>query len=64
MLTVPEAATAMGMSERTLWELIRKRAIDSVAVPGPRGRGSRHMRFIEQATIDAFIKAHRIEAAS
>lgn len=64
LYTVPDAAQVMGISETTLWTLIRTRQIDSIAIPSAGGRGKRSMRRIERAVIDAFIAKHRQAAAT
>lgn len=64
LYTVPDAAGLMGISEATLWTLIRNREIDSIAIPSAAGRGKRSMRRIERAVIDAFIAKHRQEATA
>ena len=55
MLAVPDAAQAMGVSESTVWRLIRQREIATIEVTLSR----RPLRFIEPAEIDAFIKRNR-----
>lgn len=64
LYTVPDAAKAMGISQRTLEGLIAQHRIASVLIPSSRGRGKRNMRRIEAAVIDAFITAHRQEATT
>lgn len=64
LYTVPDAAKAMGISQRTLEGLIAQRRIASVLIPSSRGRGKRNMRRIERAVIDAFIAKHRQPAAT
>jgi predicted DNA-binding transcriptional regulator AlpA len=63
--TVPEAAELLGISESSMWVLIRNREIDTVEIPSAKAKGStRKMRRVEQTAIDTFIKAHRAPATS
>ena len=62
LLTIAEAAPAMGISETTLWRLIRHHEITTVEIPSARGRGTRAMRRIETTEVDAFIKRNRVPA--
>jgi predicted DNA-binding transcriptional regulator AlpA len=64
LYTVPGAAAAMGISERTLWEYIRQGLIATVPLPPATGRGKRNMRQVEAAEIDRFIAAHRQPATT
>jgi predicted DNA-binding transcriptional regulator AlpA len=61
--TVPETAEILGVSQTTMWVLIRGNRIATIKIPSPSGRGRRHLIRIEQSAIDAFIKANRQPAA-
>ncbi len=50
-LTVPEAAAALKLSERTVWELIRTEELESFKM---RGR-----RFVPVEAIERFLEAER-----
>ena len=56
--TVPEAAVLLGLSESTVWLLIRQRKITSIGIPSPWGKAQRKMRKIRQSEIDRFLKRH------
>jgi excisionase family DNA binding protein len=62
--TVRQAAELLGISEMSVWDLIRGGKLASVQIPSARGHGQRTMRRIEQSEIDAFIKRHRQPATS
>ena len=62
LLTVPEAAPLMGVSVSTLWLMVSKRQIDSIAIPAAKGSGQRPMRRISRAAIDAWIETHTVAA--
>ncbi len=59
--TVEQAAALLGISESSLWVLIRNHEIATVEIPSAKG-SIRKMRRIEQAAIDAFIAQHRAAA--
>ena len=61
---VNETATLLGVSETTVWVLIRSGQLASVKVPGSTGRGKRSMRKVERAEISAFIKRNRVTATA
>jgi excisionase family DNA binding protein len=54
LLTVPEAATQLGLSARTVWDWLAQRRIESVKL----GRAVR----IRQAVIDRLIEASTVPA--
>jgi predicted DNA-binding transcriptional regulator AlpA len=62
LLTVPEAAKLLGLSESSLWTLIRTRKIATIAIPSARGT-QRAMRRIEWAEISAFIERNRVASS-
>ena len=64
MHTVAEAAGLLGISESSMWVLIRNREIETVEIPSAKGANARKMRRISQAAINAFIKQHRVPASS
>jgi excisionase family DNA binding protein len=61
LLTVKETADLLGLSETTVWTMIRKREIASVGGTG-RGQGQRQMRRIERSEALAWIKRNRTPA--
>lgn len=54
--TVPDAAKAMSLGERTVWELVRTGELESVKV----GRARR----VTRATVLAFLERKRAEDAA
>ncbi|MGO9297272.1 MAG: helix-turn-helix domain-containing protein [Streptosporangiaceae bacterium] len=60
MLSVEGTAEELGVSVRTVWDLIYRGDLDSVQIPSPTGR--RKMRRIERAALDRFIEANRASA--
>jgi predicted DNA-binding transcriptional regulator AlpA len=64
LLSVPEAAKRLGISESSMWVLIRNRAIETVEIPSAKAPGRKIMRRVEESAIDAFIATHRQPAAS
>jgi excisionase family DNA binding protein len=56
LLTVREAATALAISERTLWELTHRGGLPCVRI----GRSVRYV----QADLDAWIAAQRVQHTS
>lgn len=58
LLTVPEAAEYSGLSESTIWVMIRNRQIESIGIPSARGRGERKQRRIRRSVLDKFLREH------
>jgi excisionase family DNA binding protein len=58
--TVAQAAVQLGLSESTVWALIRSGELASVELPSGRGGGKRGARRIRQAEVDAFIARHTV----
>ena len=64
LVDVKEAGVLLGVSETTVWVLIRSGQLASVKVPGASGRGKRYMRKVERDEIAAFIKRNRVAATA
>lgn len=64
MHTVAEAAQRLGISESSMWVLIRNQEIETVEIPSAKGRNARSMRRVEESAIERFKAAHRTPAAS
>lgn len=59
---VKETAGLLGVSETTVWTLIRSGQLASVKV-SVGGSSKRYLRKVERAEIDAFIGRHRVTAS-
>lgn len=57
--TIRQTAELLGLSEMSVWDLIRTGKLASVKIPSARGNGKRYMRRVEESEIDRFIKVHR-----
>jgi excisionase family DNA binding protein len=62
LLTVAQAATQLGLSESSVWGLLRAGELASVEIPSATGDGKRVSRRISQAEIDAFIERHTVRS--
>lgn len=60
--TVAETAKLLGVSESTVWVLIRgdEPQLASVEIPSAKGAGRRSTRRIEDTEIQAFIARNRV----
>lgn len=62
--TVKEAAALIGISERSLWEVIRRGEIAVLRYGSARGRGARNITRLELAAIESYKARHRQPAAT
>jgi predicted DNA-binding transcriptional regulator AlpA len=53
--TIRQTAELLGLSEMSVWDLIRTGRLASVKIPSARGSGKRFMRRVEDSEIERFI---------
>jgi excisionase family DNA binding protein len=62
LLTVAQAAAQLGLSESSVWVLMRSGELPSVEIPSARGEGKRVSRRIRQADVDELIDRHTVRS--